>query len=592
MRNFYDYIDEDASGHLGDLSLWRRMIGFMRDQQKWVATAVLLSFLITITGLVLPYLIQIALDRYILDESLEMEARLQGVVDLSLLFVLVVLLGFVANFFQVTVLERAGQRMMHSIRRDLFHHVLRLNLSFFHSQRVGRLTTWLTNDVQNLHEMFTSVIVTLFNEGVRLVGIIAILLWLHWRLALLLSVILPVMLWITVWFGRLSREAFRRIRQHLATINGFIQETVSGISMLQLFQQEKQTYRRFTDLNEEYYRAALYQIRVFGVFVPLIEVMNSLSLVLIIVYGGMEILRGRMTIGVLAAFIAYMRLFFQPLRELSQKYSVVQSAMASAEKIFQLLDTKDFLPSSSNLTKIETVRGKIEFKNVVFGYEPERPVIHGVSFEVEPGETLAIIGATGSGKSTLIYLLERFHDPWEGAIELDGTDLRHLDVKWLREQIGLVMQDIFIVPGTVRENILLDSEVSDAELEKIVGLSQLGPWVKQLPQGLETRIGEGGMDLSAGQKQLLSFARVLLRNPRILVLDEATANVDPETEMLIEQAIQAVLVDRTNIIIAHRLSTIKRADCILMMDDGRIVEQGTHETLLATGGLYYHLQTL
>jgi len=404
------------------------------------------------------------------------------------------------------------------------------------------------------------------------VGIIAVLLWLNWRLALLLSLILPVMLWITAWFGRLSRKAFREIRKHLASINAFIQEMVTGISVLQLFQREEDTHRRFVSLNEEYYGSALFQIRVFGVFVPLIEVMNSLSLVLIIGYGGTEILRGQMTIGVLAAFIAYMRLFFQPLRELSQKYSVVQSAMASAERIFQLLETRDFLPASPDAVRIEKVRGKIEFKDVVFEYEPGRPVIHRVSFRIEPGKTLAVVGATGSGKTTLIHLLERFYDPIEGRIELDGTDLRRLDVTWLRSRIGLVMQDVFIIPGSVRENILLDGEASEAEIERAVELAQLGPLVKRLPRGLDTRIGEGGTDLSAGQRQLLSFARVLLRNPRILVLDEATASVDPETEIFVEQAVRAVLMGRTNIVIAHRLSTIQRADQVLVMDRGRIVE--------------------
>ena len=299
-----------------------------------------------------------------------------------------------------------------------------------------------------------------------------------------------------------------------------------------------------------------------------------------------------MTIGVLAAFIAYMRLFFQPVRELSQKYSIVQSAMASAERIFHLLEIRDVLPTLDHPLVPVEVRGEIAFTEVNFAYEADHPVIKDLSFQTHAGETLAIVGATGSGKTTLINLLERFYDPCRGVISLDGVDLRRFDPNWLREQIGLVMQDVFIVPGTVRENVLLDRQLTEEELAKIVELSQLSAMVRRLPQGLDTRIGEGAMDLSAGQKQLLALARVFARNPRILVLDEATANVDTETEMLVEQAIQAVLANRTSIVIAHRLSTIRRADRILVMDHGRIVEQGTHDALMEQHGLYYHLQTL
>jgi len=313
---------------------------------------------------------------------------------------------------------------------------------------------------------------------------------------------------------------------------------------------------------------------------------------LIIWYGGREIIQDHMTLGILTAFISYMRLFFQPIRELSQKYSIVQSAMASAERIFQLLETRDMLPVQSNPIVLEELDGTIEFKNVDFEYESDHPVIRDLSFRVDPGETLALVGATGSGKTTIINLLERFYDPDEGEIRLDGINLKHFDPQWLRDQLGLVMQDVFIVPGTMKDNILLDLQVETEQLDRLVQLSQLSGLVDSLPDGLETRIGEGGMDLSAGQKQLLAFARVLARNPSILVLDEATANVDSETEMLIEQAIQAALANRTSIVIAHRLSTIKRADRILVMDHGAIVEQGTHEDLMSQEGLYYHLQTL
>jgi len=551
-----------------------------------------LSLIITITSLALPRIIQLGMDRYIINPGQPLDERLDGLSTLGAIFFGIILIGFIANFFQVVVLEWAGQSIMHAIRQRLFTHILNLNLSFYHAHPVGRLVTRLTNDIQNMYEMFTSVIVTLFNEGVRLVGILCILFWMNWRLALMLSVTFPLMAVITLWFGRLSRDAFRQIRTHLASINAFLQEAVSGISIIQLFLREKDIHAKFASLNDAYCKSAFFQIRIFGIFIPLIEVMNSLAIALIIWYGGGEILRGYMTLGILTAFISYMRLFFQPLRELSQKYSIVQSAMVSAERILLLLETTDMLPAAEDPVVPEKMEGAIAFENVSFEYEPGRPVLEDLSFEVKPGETLAVVGSTGSGKTTMISLLERFYDPLEGSIKLDGVDLRRFDLHWLREQIGLVMQDVFIVPGTMRENILLDRQVSEEDLERMIRLSQLSALVKDLPQGLDTRIGEGGMDLSAGQKQLLAFARVLARNPRILVLDEATANVDTETEMFIEQAIQAALSNRTSIVIAHRLSTIRRADRILVVDHGRIVEQGTHEALMSRQGTYYHLQTL
>lgn len=592
MHYGYGYFEEDHLGHRGQVRIWRRLFRFIAPYWKWVLAAILLSLIVTAAGLVLPRLIQLAMDHYILNTHLDNQLRLAGLSRLALLFIGAVLIGFVANFVQVMVLEWAGQKIMHTMRQSLFEHLQELNLSFFHAHPVGKLVTRLTNDIQNMYEMFTSVIVTLFNDGVKLVGIFFILFWMNRTLAVLMSAILPIMIVITILFGRLARDVFRRIRTNLARINAFIQEAVSGISIVQLFLRERDTQEHFVELNGEYYRSTLSQIRIFGIFVPLIEVMGSVSMALIIWYGGKEILEKHMTLGILTAFISYMRLFFQPIRELSQKYSIVQSAMASAERIFQLLETDETMPVAEFPRALESSAGSISFEGVDFAYESDHPVLRGFSLQVQPGETLAIVGATGSGKTTLINLLERFYDPQRGVIRLDGIDLRQLDLGWLREQVGLVMQDVYIVPGTIRENICLDRSVADSELARIVRLAQLSQLVKQLSRGLETRIGEGARSLSAGQRQLLAFARVLVRDPRILVLDEATASIDTETELLIEQAIQASLAGRTSIVIAHRLSTIRRADRIIVMDQGRIVEQGTHETLMTRKGHYYHLQVL
>lgn len=592
MQHSHGYFEEDQIGNMGDLRLWRRLLGFILVRWRGVALAIVLSLVVTATSLILPRLVQLGIDGYIINPNLTFQDRVHGLATLAAVFLAAVVVGFAVNFFQIMVLEWTGQQIMHAIRCRLFAHLLSLNLSFFNVHPVGRLVTRLTNDIQNMYEMFTSVIVTLFNEGIRLIGILAILFWMDWRLAAMLSVSFPIMLLITVWFGRISRDAFREIRTHLASINGFLQEVISGISVIQLFLGERDAGRKFADLNDRYYRAAYYQIWVFGIFVPCIEVMNYVSLALIIWYGGSEILHGNMTIGILAAFISYMRLFFQPLRELSQKYSIVQSAMASAERIFGLLETADVLPLTASPKALPGLRGGVAFRNVHFEYESGRPIIKGLSFSIEPGETIAVVGATGSGKTTVINLLERFYDPGQGEILLDGVNLRDFDPRWLREQIGLVMQEVLVVPGTVRENILLGRDLTGEEIEEIVRLSQLSGLIGNLPHGLDTRIGEGGMDLSAGQRQLLAFARVLARNPRILVLDEATANIDTETEMLVERAIQVALANRTSIVIAHRLSTIRRADRILVMERGRLVEQGTHDELMARHGLYYHLQTL
>jgi ATP-binding cassette subfamily B protein len=407
-----------------------------------------------------------------------------------------------------------------------------------------------------------------------------------------MSLLLPVILAATLWFSRLARSVFREIRTNLAKINAYLQEAISGISLIQLFQREKDTESNFVSLNRSYFQSTLHQIKIFGIFMPLLDILATMATGIIIWYGGVLILKGEMTIGVLVAFISYMRLFFQPLRELSQKYSIVQSAMASAERIFQLLDRRSGLPVLPAPLAPQTVKGTLEFSNVTFGYDPGKPVIHNLSMKVEPGETIAIVGATGSGKSTLVNLLERMYDPDQGRILLDGHDLRELDPQWLRKSVGLVMQEIYLIPGTIEKNILLDSEMKEKKFATILKLAQLDELINRLPQGIHTKIGEGNLDLSAGQRQLLAMARVMVRDPEILVLDEATANVDSETEILVERAIDATLAQRTSIVIAHRLSTIRRADRIIVMDSGRIMEEGSHDKLMADKGFYHRLQNL
>ncbi len=592
MRYGYGYFEEDQLGKIGDASIWRRIVGYVIPHLKRLSGAILLSFVVIGASLTLPHMVRIGIDHYVVNTSIEETARIHGLAELAAIFIVVIICGFIANFFQVLILEWTGQTIMHRMRQQLFGHMLTLDLVFFTNNPSGKLVTRLTNDIQNMHEMFTSVIVTLFNDFVKLVGIMVILFIMNWRLALIISLLVPLIVLNTVWFSRMARDAFRAIRTHLAKINAYLQESLSGITVIQIFQREDDTYDNFVELNTKYLNTNLYQIKIFGIFMPAIEFLSAIATGCIIWYGGGEIIQKNMTIGELAAFLTYMRLFFQPIRELSQKYSIVQSAIASAERIFQLLDTKAGLPVTKEPVRPDQIKGDVEFRHVTFSYEDGQKVLEDLNFRVEPGCALAIVGATGSGKSTIVNLIERFYDPDEGEIFIDGHNINTFDQQYLRQQIGIVMQDVFIVPGTIRENIQLDGQMSEDELGRIMEQAQISHHINQLPDGLETIVGEGGMDLSTGQKQLLSFARVLARNPRILILDEATSSVDSETEMQIDQAMASTLANRTSIVIAHRLSTIRLADRILVMEHGKIVEQGNHEDLLAQNGMYRRLQDL
>ena len=592
MQYGYGYFEEDKLGEVTDFNLWRRILGYTSHYWQGVVLAVFLSFAVIGSSLLLPYLVRLGVDNYIINVEIPISERFAGLAMLAMIFGVAIIAGFVGNYFQVTVLEWTGQNIMHRLRQHIYRHMVGLDLAFFNENPSGKLVTRLTNDVQNMHEMFTSVIVTLFNDAIRIIGILVLLFWLNWRLAMFMIMLLPAIIFATLWFSRMARNVFREIRTNLAKINAYLQEAVSGISLIQLFQREKDTEHNFVNLNQSYFASTLKQIKIFGIFMPLLDILASTATAVIIWYGGILILKGEMTIGILVAFLSYMRLFFQPLRELSQKYSIVQSAMASAERIFQLLDTKSRLPVLEQPLKPQSVKGSLEFRDVTFGYDSDKPVIHNLCIQIDPGETVAIVGATGSGKSTLVNLLERMYDPDSGRILLDGNDLRELDPEWLRNAVGLVMQEIYLIPGTIKENILLDSVMGEQNLAAILQLAQLHELIDRLPQGIHTKIGEGNLDLSAGERQLLAMARVMVRNPEILVLDEATANVDSETEILVERAIEATLSQRTSIVIAHRLSTIRRADRIIFMDSGKILEEGTHEKLMADKGFYHRLQNL
>ncbi|MCL2458936.1 MAG: ABC transporter ATP-binding protein/permease [Desulfobulbus sp.] len=593
MHNF-GYAEEGHPGSMGDARLWRRVLGYCRGHGLALAGAVLLSLIITVASLALPRLMQTSIDTSIIAEGISRPERIAGLGWAALSYGLLVGLVFLTTFIQVVVLEWIGQSIMHRLRQHLFTHLLTLDLHYFHNQPAGRLVTRLTNDIENMHEMFTSVMVTLFNDGLKLAGIFWFLFLMNSRLALVMAVFVPLATISTMLFSRFAREKFRAIRSQLARINSFLAESLAGVAVIQCFGSQERSSRVHGELTQEYQARTFGQIKIFGLFMPLIDLMGSAAIALIIWYGGGEVIRSHLTIGELAAFVSYMRLFFQPLRELSQKYSIVQAAMASAERIFQTLDARSALPAPALPAAAApvTVGGGIEFASVEFSYEPGQPILRGIDLRIEPGETVALVGATGAGKSTLISLLVRFYDPVAGQVLIDGEDVRALPLKTLRQRVGLIMQDIFILPDTVRANIVLDQAPDERRLAAILDRTGLKAFVDRLPQGLKTRIGEGALSLSLGEKQLLSFVRALYRDPAILVLDEATASIDTESENMLEQAIAASFRGRTSLVIAHRLSTIRRVDRIVVLDQGRIVEQGSHDELMAADSVYRGLVRL
>ena len=582
----------DEGGHqvsIGDFRIWKRIARYSLNRWISFTFAVILSLAVTGATLAQPWLMQQGIDRYITDAHLDGAARFIGLSTTALWYSSMVIAVFLLSFLQVVVLEYVGQWIMHSIRQDLFAHILRLDLAFFHANPTGRLVTRLTNDIQNMYEMFSSVMVTMFNDLLRLIGILVALYLMNVRLALVMSVFVPLSLGLTMLFARLARDKFRAIRIQLVKINSYLSEAISGISILQLFGRQQRSRDEFEQLSEGYLQRTLSQIKLFGTFMPITEFLGSAAMALILWYGGGEILQKRLTIGELVAFISYMKLFFQPLRELSQKYSIVQSAMASAERIFQLLDTTSTIHETKRPVSSIPARGELCFDKVWFGYDPQQPVIQDVSLHLRPGRTVALVGTTGSGKTTLVNLLLRFYDPQKGKITIDDIPITDFSLNQLRNLVGVVLQDVLILQDTLLANIVMDTGKSRESVEQILAKTGMQRFVDKLPQGLDTMIGEGGKELSTGEKQLLSFARVLCRDPRILILDEATAAIDTESENILEAALADAFSGRTSLIIAHRLSTIRRADQIVVMAGGRIIEQGGHDELLAANGHYARL---
>ncbi|HYE82431.1 MAG TPA: ABC transporter ATP-binding protein [Clostridia bacterium] len=516
-----------------------------------------------------------------------------GIKKISLVFLLTIFGSFILNYVQVYILNYTGQKIIYNMRQELFAHLQKLSLSFFDRNPVGRLVTRVTNDMENLNEMYTAVLVNLFKDVLMLCGIIIIMLRMNARLALVSFTILPLIVTSAAIFRYHARNAYRQTRVKLAKINAGLSENISGMRIIQIFNREQHKYKEFEDINREHLQAGMRELFVFAVFRPSMDLIYSLALSLLFWYGGARMISGELPFGVLFAFVNYIEQFFQPINDLTEKFNILQAAMASSERIFLLLDEKETLENPAVPVTLGRIMGDIEFKNVWFAYEGENWVLRDVSFKIHAGETAAFVGATGAGKTSIISLISRLYDIQKGEILIDGKNIKEIDKYELRSQIGTVLQDVFLFSGDIKSNIRLnEKDIDDATIRQTSSFVNADKFIEKLPDGYNEEVKERGATFSAGQRQLLAFARALAFDPSVLVLDEATSNIDTETEMLIQDAIKRVIKNRTTIVIAHRLSTIQHANNIIVLHKGKVREMGTHQELLDKKGMYYDLYLL
>jgi len=592
-----DFHEEEALGRAYDARLMRRLLRYLRPYRFKVALAVLM--LIAASGLELigPYLTAVAIDKAIPERDLHLLTILAGIYTLALVFALFL------SYAQTLLTTWIGQSVMYDLRTQIFAQLQRLSLRFFDRNPVGRLMTRLTSDVEVLNEMFTSGVVAIFGDVFTLAFIVAIMLTMSWKLALVSFTVVPLVWAAAYWFRKNVRRTYREVRVKLARINAFLQERISGMSIVQLFGREQPELAKFRGINADHMHAHLRSIHYYALFWPIIELVAAVAVALVLWYGGLNVLEGTLTVGVVAAFLQYVRRFYRPIQDLSEKFNILQSAMASSERVFSLLDMEPTVADPAKPKHLPSpLRGEIEFRDVWFAYnktahkddgEPPNWVLKDVSFKAAPGERLAVVGHTGAGKTTLINLLMRFYDVQKGAILLDGTDVREFSQHELRRAIKLVLQDVYLFSGSARFNIRLGNEEIGQD-EMVAAAQRVGAdrFIRRLPEGYDQALGERGSSLSVGERQLLSFARALAFDPRILILDEATSSVDSEVEAQIQVALEELMRGRTSLVIAHRLSTVQNADRIIVMHHGEVVEQGTHSQLLDRGELYARLYEL
>lgn len=600
--------EEEALGKITDWRPATRLFRYLRPYSGRVGAAVVLLLIASAFEIIQPLFYKVAIDHYLEPtpggppEHTWLTAYLPadpwgGLNLLAVTFGVLLLVSFAMGYAQALLTLMTGQYVMYDLRREIFRHLQKLHIGFYDRNPVGRLVTRVTNDVETLNELFTAGVTALFGDVIVLLGIVGVLFYYNWQLALLTLAVLPLIGAVTIAFRNYARDAFRRTRTAIARINAFLNEHLSGMAVVQLFNREERAARDFDVINEENRRAWRDAILAHALFYPAVEVLSVLAIVAIVVYGGWQVQVGDARLGTIVAFLMYARRFFYPIQDLSEKYGILQQALASSERVFKLLDTAPAIVTPAQARRLPSTdgrgAGKVEFRDVWFAYKDEDWVLEEVSFTLQPGEMCAIVGHTGAGKTTVTNLLLRFYDAQKGQILLDGADLRELDLNELRRQFGIVLQDPFIFSGTLASNVRLGSEhITDDEVERALENVNLGQFLRQLPDGLRHETRERGATLSVGQKQLLSFARALAHDPRILILDEATSSVDTQTEFQIRSALERLIAGRTSIVIAHRLSTVQRADRILVFHKGRLREQGTHQELLAHRGLYYKLYQL
>ena len=598
-------LEDDPVARAYDSRLLLRLLGYLRPYGGAVAAAFVLILAMAALDLVPPYLTKVAIDGHIA------RGDAAGLVGVAAIYLAALLLAFAVRFGQVYILQTTGQRVMLDLRREIFGHLQKLHVAYFDRNPVGRLMTRVTTDVDAVNELFTSGVVTVFGDLFTLLGIMGVMIAMNLRLALVTFAVIPLFFVVTNWFRRGARESFREVRRWVARINAFLQENLSGMSVIQLFRREEKNAAAFAAINRGHADANLSSIFYYAVFYPAIELLAALAVALILLYGGSRVLLGTLTIGALVAFIQYSERFWRPISDLSEKFNVLQAAMASSERIFLLLDTRPDVVSPERPIRLGPVRGRVAFEDVWFSYKPagaagvqgsaaqhalprddDNWVLRDIDFAVEPGRSLALVGATGAGKTTIINLLARFYDVRRGRVTLDGVDVRELELSELRSSMAVVLQDVHLFSGTIASNIRLGSAIPDERVREAARAVHAHAFIEALPRGYDTEVRERGATLSVGQKQLLSFARALAHDPRVLILDEATSSVDTETESLIQDALEVLLRGRTAIVIAHRLSTVQYVDEILVMHRGRIRERGGHQELLARRGLYWKLYQL
>ena len=649
MNTTQNLFEEQKLGAAEDVNQIKKLVPFLKPYRKLFAWTLVLIVLITGTEMSVPYITKIVIDRYIVPGQSETpdadghatrylkfdlsDARtaeiaksrpqlftiennqavipyekfsglpesdmrhlrkndLSGVTWAVVWLLGIVIISFFLNFINTFVMEYAGQMMMHDLRMELFSHIQRLSVRFFTRNPVGRLVTRVTSDTQNMHEMFTSVLVFFIKDLFMLTAITVVLFSIDWRLSLVVYAVFPFVFFAAWRFTTSARQAFRTLRVKIAEINTKFSESIGGMQVIQLFRQEDANYRSFQKINREHYAAGMQQITVFALFMPLMEMMSSVALAIVIFYGGGRLMDGRISLGTLVVFISYIRMFFRPIRDIAEKYNITLNALSSMERLFQILDDKTMIPepSADEQARMPGHSLSFSFEDVSFSYVPGEKVLDGISLSIRNGETISIVGQTGAGKTSLVNLMMRFYDPDSGIIRINGIDIRKFKLSDLRSGISIVTQDPYIFSTTIRNNIFPETNgYTDREMNEILEAAYCRNFIDRLPQGLDTLMTEGGASLSSGERQLLSIARALAHGPDLIIFDEATSYVDSETEMKIQNALGNLMKNRTSVIIAHRLSTARTADRIVVMHGGKIIETGAHDTLMEQKGFYYRL---